>query len=417
MKKHIVNLITHPYIAATIVMVGGSNFVNAINYLYHVVMGRILGPSSYGELASLFSFIGLLSILPFSFGLVITKFISSAKGDSEIKGLLKWFTKRGVLVSLILFGIVAVLSPYFNSFLQLNNIWLIILCGGSFIFSIPAFLNRSVLLGLLRFREVVISQIIEALTKLGLGVLLVLLGFSVFGATTGLFISALVALFVAYWYLRHYYSHTGEKNPSDKKIFLYTLPVLLQTAANTSLYSSDLILVKHFFSSFDAGIYASVATLGKIVLYATLPMAAVMFSVVAKRKADNQNHINILLLSMAASIALCLGIILVYQFFPELMINTLFGAKYISGTNYLVPFAIFIGLLTLSTTLVNYFLSINKTKTVALPILAALIQIVGIYFFHENLSQVIYISIYTSLALLVSLSVYFVASIKNDKSV
>ena len=44
-------------------------------------------------------------------------------------------------------------------------------------------------------------------------------------------------------------------------IFIWSI----QALAFTSFFTTDLILVKHFFPPFEAGIYAALSTLGKII--------------------------------------------------------------------------------------------------------------------------------------------------------
>ncbi len=102
MRKYFKLAIAHPLFSSGFVMILGSNLVNGVNYIYHLFVGRMLGPIGYGELSALFSLIGLISIVPMSFGMVVTKFIASSKTDQEKSGLIDWFTKQ---VFRIAFGV------------------------------------------------------------------------------------------------------------------------------------------------------------------------------------------------------------------------------------------------------------------------------------------------------------------------
>ena len=85
-------------------MIGGSMFVNATNYVYHVLMGRILGPVDYGVLASVFALLYIVSIVPMSTSVAIAKFVSSAKDkkeEAEIFNGIKHFIYRVSLVGSI----------------------------------------------------------------------------------------------------------------------------------------------------------------------------------------------------------------------------------------------------------------------------------------------------------------------------
>ena len=75
--------VEHPLFSGSVIMIGGNMAANAINYLYHLVMGRLLGPAGYGVLASLYSLLYLAGIVPTSASISVVKFISSAK-DADV---------------------------------------------------------------------------------------------------------------------------------------------------------------------------------------------------------------------------------------------------------------------------------------------------------------------------------------------
>jgi len=62
---------------------------------------------------------------------------------------------------------------------------------------------------------------------------------------------------------------------------------------------------------------------------------------------------------------------------------------------------------TLSTLVLNFFLSIGKTKLVFVALLAAVGQIAGIWFYHDSLFSVIQISTVVSVFFFVILLLYF----------
>ena len=147
--------------------------------------------------------------------------------------------------------------------------------------------------------------------------------------------------------------------------------------------------------------------MGKIIFYGAAPVAAVMFPLVSKSHAKGGNYKNVFFLSVLLTSALVVCLVLLYWLFPGLVLQILYGNKFLKGAPYLVWFGIFIGLFTLSSLFLNYFLSKGTTKVVYLGLLAAIIQIVGIWLFHESILQVISVSIWVSLILLVSLLLYF----------
>lgn len=406
MSKFIKNIIANPLFSGSAVLIIGSNIANLFNYIYHVIMGRLLGPISYGELVSLLSLIGLVSIIPTSFNLVIVKYVSSSPSRQEITDLISWFSKKVLLTSIALCLFLLILSPVVASFLNLNNYLLVTLVAITVLFTLPAMFNRSVLQGLLRFKQMVISILTENLTRLVFGILLVYLGFSVGGA-----ISALVAAGFVGWMLSRnaisdYFKKDIKGSLPLKSFFSYSISVVIQSFAMISLYSTDLILVKHFFSSYDAGIYASLSTLGKIIFFGTGPIGAVMFPLVSRKQTIGKNYHKIFNISLSLTLGLSLTILVVYWLAPQLVIMILYGPQYQGGANLLVWFGIFMTIYTLDALFITFNLSMERTKVVILPLLAAIIQVLSIWFYHPNLMSVILISAMVSSLLLVLLLIY-----------
>lgn len=415
MKKLYNVFFLYPLFSGGLIMVVGSNATNFINYVYHIFMGRILGPSYYGELAALLSFISILGIIPFSLGLVIIKFISSTKDEKQISVLTVTIGRKLIVLSVVIFVGISLLSPFIASFLNISNYFLVIITGLGFTFSLLSFFYKSILQGLLKFNQFILSQITENLFKLILGVVLVLMGYSINGAILGLIIAFFIGLLLSRYFIRDYIKETKKISFNLKPLIAYSLPVLIQSFAATSLITSDLLLVKHFFPQHEAGIYAAVSNLGKIIFFGSGPISAVMFPLVAKKHAIGEKYLKLFLFSLGLTVILCFFILSIYFLFPEFAIAILYGSPYFAAKSYLLEYSFFISLFTISSLLVNFYLSLGVTRIVVLPFIAALTQAIGIWFFHDNLDMVIWVSVIAALFLLLSLfsSFAFVSAFKK----
>lgn len=398
-------LINHPLFAGSAIMVFGSNAVNLFNYLYHLIIGRILGPESYGELASLISIIGLLGILPVSISVVIIKYVSSLK-EEEVNNLIGWLRIKTFQASVILFFIIVLISPIISSFLHISKISHFILLGIAFLFSLQTNIYRSILQGLLKFKESVISTLAESSAKLILSIVLVLLGLKIFGAVVALVLSAVLGFLFTTFYLKFPSTNNIKKPANIKSMVMFTLPAIVQSIAQTSFYSSDLILVKHFFSSHDAGIYAALSTLGKIIFFGTGPIGSVMFPLVSKRQASGENFRKVYIYSFLATVILAILILVFYLLAPEIAIGILYGKSYLEASSLLFWMGLFITLFTLSSLIINYGLARSETNIVYFQLIAAFFQIMIIWFFHHSLFEVILVSVIVTGLLLISLLIY-----------
>lgn len=396
-------------------MVFGSNAVNFLNYLYHLVMGQMLGPVFYGELVALISLIGLFSIIPVSLTLVIVKYVSAAKNERENAGLVQWFKSQGFKISFIMFIFILIISPAIANFLHIEKIIYIIIIAVSFLLSIQVVINRAILQGLLKFKETVLSIFAEVGFKFIISLILIFLGFRVGGAMMALVVSVFVGWYMTSLYIRDKLKVVSDYTPAVKKMLIFSFPVLVQSFAITSLYTSDIILVKHFFSSFDTGIYASLSTLGKIIFFGTSPIASVMFPLVSQKQSKGEGYRKIFIYSLLATSILAFIALVIYWLVPELAIRLLYGSAYLEATNLLVWFGIFMTLFTLSSLVINYNLSLGKMKIVIFPLVAAILQIILIWFYHYSLFEVILISIGVSALLLTALLIYSIYSKNGHK--
>lgn len=374
-------------------MVGGNLFANGINYLYHVVMGRIMGPADYGVLASIFSILYLISVVPTSASIAVVKFVSAAKSPKEVCLIHNSIEKFVLKLSLILSLAFLILSPFISKFLNIQQYWSVFLVAPVVFLSLMTVVNQSTSQGLLRFFGNAGPNIISAAVKIAAGLVLVILGWSVFGAMIGVVLGALLAFLYSLFYLRRLIPASNGGKYDLTKIGKYSLPVVVQAFAFTSLFSTDVLLVKHFLSPVEAGLYGALSTLGKIIFFATSPVAATMFPIVSRRNSRNEGYRKIFFLSAGIILSVSLSITIFYWLFPNIAIGVLYGSQYLSVAKELVWMGAFLVFYSLSSLLVNYSLSLNNSRVVLFPLLAAVVQVILINLFHGSILQVIQISL------------------------
>lgn len=388
-------------------MVFGSNFYNLGQFVYHFLAGRLLGKVYYGDLAAMLSIIGLISVAQISFNLTIVKFISSEKGRGAISNLAKWVHSWAIWIGLLFALSALILSPFIIDFLNLIEPLAFYFLVPTLFFFVLLSTGRSILQGLLQFNKFVISLLVEVVTKIVLTIGLIFAGFSIFGATGAILVGTLIAYFATRIALSPYLNGNRGARPNVAPMVKYSLPVFIQGLALTSMYSVDLVLVKHFFPPADAGLYAAAAMLGRVVFFSTTPIAHVMFPLVSRRYSHGSPYHNIFYLSVLLVSLAAVAVVLFYIFFPEFAIVILYGAGFLGAAGLVWWFGVFMGLLSLAMLFTQFYLSIGKTKTVWLFVAAALLQAFLVWFIHPNLLTVIQISIASSALLVLSLLVYF----------
>ena len=144
-------ILNNPLFSGSAVMIGGSLMANAVNYVYHLVMGRVLGPVDYGTLASVFALLYIISIVPQSAGFAIVKFISSAKNKEEVADVYMSLRKFVLRLAWVMMIAVFFVSPFMAKYLHIENVFTVALVGLVLFASLITLVLQTTLQGLLVF--------------------------------------------------------------------------------------------------------------------------------------------------------------------------------------------------------------------------------------------------------------------------
>lgn len=405
-------IISNPLLWGSFVILVSSMFSSIAAYLYNLFVGRTLGPVNYGILAAVVSLLSVISIPTAALSTSIVKFASDYKARQDLSGLSGFFKKLSLvffLTGVFSFLLLFVFREYFADFLKIPSTVPIIILGLLFFLNFTQTVNNGVLSGLQNFNFIAVAGFISAVLKLVLGVVLVYLGFSVDGALGAVALSIVVVYLMSFLPLRSLSRMKSELKYSLpwKSFFLYCAPVFLSTLGLNLLITSDIILVKKFFSPEEAGIYSALSLVGRVIFFASSSMVSVMFSLVAERHTGEREYKHLLYYSLLMAIGVSLPAVIFYYLFPAFSMRFFFGDKYVAAAPYLWLFGAFITLYSLGNIMVNFFLSIKRVSASLFPFIISLIQIAAIYFWHQNFINVITVSLICAFLLLLTLVLYY----------
>ena len=155
------------------------------------------------------------------------------------------------------------------------------------------------------------------------------------------------------------------------------------------MYSLDILLVKHFLPSEEAGYYAALAILGKIIFFSITPFTQVMFPKITEAKTRGKNYKDILYKTMGISSLIALIILVIYFSVPELMVGILFGEEYLAIAPILGLMGLMMVFFSLAYILCYYNLSLNKKNFVWIILVFLIIELSAISLFHSDLYSII----------------------------
>lgn len=407
-------IIKHELVAGSFYIFLGTMVTNVLAFLLNLFLARSLTYADYAIFASLLSVITLASIPAGSLNTIIVKFATDYHTKNEIDKFRLLYSKffRFIFgISFLMFLLFIIFSVPLSNFLRLDNIWYVILVGFVLLFFYLNVLNTAFLQSLMKFGFLSLLGPISGLVKLLVGVGLVYLGFRAFSGLWSLFFMTLVSFAVGFYPLRKIISlKIDNKNISLKsnEIFSYAVPAFITVLFLATFTSMDVILVKHFFSPLDAGFYAGLSLVGRVIFYFTAPIPMVMFPLLIKRHTTGKSYNNLFYLALILVLLPSLSLTAFYFVFPQFVIKLFLGGRdYLVVARYLGLFGLYLTIFSLVNVCVNFFLSLNKTKITPIVVGASILQIILIFAYHNNFYEVIGVSLLVCSALLIYLLYYY----------
>ena len=397
--------------AGMLVFVGiaATNLGNAV---FHLLSGRLLGPSLYGEVVSLVAASGLIA-LPFGgVQYAVARFVADEASRGNADGLTA-FVRRAMIMSLVVASAVTatvtLCSPLIRDALDVSKLSPVVLMG---LYTLPALLAPPLLgvaQGLQRFGLMSASMVAGSVARILVLVAVVPLGAgvgAVMGSTlVGAFFALILPLPLVWSLLRR--PTRRVHGPSDPEVLRYLVPVVIGTLAMTSLTTLDLIVGKIALSSHDAGIYGSASFIGRLLLYLPMTIATVLLPKVISRAAINQDTKEILHASLAVTAAFSLvgtGLLVVL---PRLVIDATFGSEYGGAVPLVGLFGLAMSIYALLNVQLAYHLGHGRTGMAWLLLAGALAQVALYLVVHGSTYQLVTMNLVSAVLLLLVHEVAF----------
>ena len=388
--------------------------VNGGNYLYNLILGRLLGPTAFADAAVLITFLLVLSFVAMTFQLVTAKF--SVLFENE---LFKNFITRvyqqafvvGIGLGILIIACASQLQALFNT--SSSAMFIIFGCGVPLYFLMSV--NRGAFQGKKAFKSLSITYQAEMLSRLviTLGLILVLDIQSSAVIAIGILLSFVFGLFPFKMKQISFKKPAALDAKYSKQIKNFFLLTAFYELTQIIINNSDILLVKHYFESYEAGLYASLALIGRIVYFIAWMFVMLLLPAVVELKKEGKETASVLFKYVGYIGAISMLIVFTCLVFPEIIINILFGEQYIAMAPLLWKYAIATSMFAISNIFAYYYLSLDKYVPVIISGIFGMLQMVLVIFFHNSLEQVVHMQIVAMLLLLVIQLLFFVFDSKK----
>ncbi len=391
--------------------------VNGGNYLYNLILGRILGPEKFADAAILVTFLLVLSFVAMTFQLVTAKF-SVLFDNSMFRNFITVTYKRALFFGVLLSILVIFFSTNLQYFFKTSTSEMFVVFGLGVPFYFLMSVNRGVFQGKKELTFLSITYQAEMISRLSITFALfyfldiessILISIGIFCS----FIFGLIPFKYKIISFSKSIKLTLEQNTVVRNFFIITaFYELTQIIIN----NSDILLVKHYFDPYEAGLYASLALIGRIVYFIAWMFVMLLLPEVVQLKKDGKPTLPILLKYVGYIAIIAFIIIFSCFLFPQQIITILFGDSYLAMAPLLWKYALATGVFAISNIFAYYYLSLDKYVPVVLSGMFGMLQIGLVVFYHDSLVQVVNVQILAMfLLLIVQLSFFFTNNLHESK--
>jgi O-antigen/teichoic acid export membrane protein len=404
-------------VRGTLIVASSSMIGSVFSYLVQIFLGRNLSVAEYGIFNTLLSVSIIIGVLTNTFMTSIVKMVSNLKVKEKFDTLTHLFIKISLAalgIGMFFATLIFALKSQISGFLNIREVSIISTFA---VYMSTPFLRVppiSYLQGLLRFKGFAFTSVIYTILKLVAAVSAVYLGYRVGGVFVIMGIFSAIGYFVGVLVLKKNFESFDSNEKLDeyyKKVLAFAGPVLFMQIGMILLNNVDIILVKHLFDEYTAGIYSGLVTVAKVFLFAANTIVIVMFPQVSDAFARGEDVIRKVKPFFLIQVFVIMVGLIIFATFPGLIVDIMFGNEYLGAVKYLPKFTVFFGLYVMLNFSTLFLLAIEKTKVYLFQIPALLLQIGLIYTFHDSLDQVINMNLITATLLLVLFAIYYLKNV------
>jgi len=391
-------------LGGTLTLLAGSGLVGIANLVSNVVTARLLGPVGFAHATAVYTILMLLSCITLAFQVVSAKYIARNPSADDRVSVFVSLHRRAWMAGISIGFLLFIFAKPLTNYLNLPDPFLISLLALGAAFYIPLGVRRGYIQGVHAFRPLAVNFMLEGLVRLGGLTLLIEMGMGVRGAV----LSSTLAIIVCYFAALPSPGLVSLRRHGVPISFREGLQAIVFFSGQTVINNIDIVLVKHFFPPAEAGFYAAIALVGRLVNMCAWSVVNTMFPVSAGANNDDEHGHPVLMTSLMLVFGILSVLIFGLWMVPSFLWKVLFGAQFGLG-NYgalaplLILYAVTTGIYSLSSVIITYEMSRKIANTSFLQLAFSGAVAVGVYMLHQSLRQVIMVQLVLMAGLLLLL--------------
>jgi glycosyltransferase involved in cell wall biosynthesis/O-antigen/teichoic acid export membrane protein len=364
--------------------------LNASNYVFHVGVSRLLGPSDYGALAALLAVLAVVSV-PFGVLQTVvaqrTAALRARDRSDEINAFAAGMASGIFPIALVAGATTLVLcSPVLAFFLDVSFSSSSLLAPYVLLGTLGA-IPLGVLQGAMRFGAFAAVVLTNVAVRLVSGIGFVGIGLGVPGAMLASSLAGIVSLALGLWLIHVRSGWFARTRASLSALRGEFGLALVATVSFWLLAQADIALARHFLEPEEAGYYSSAGLLARALLFMPAAVALVAFPRFVEARERGEDAFVWLRTSLLAGAVLVLAALAVLVPFRDRFVELAFGAPYLPAADVLPLLSLamaalaFVGVLT-------YFHIAMGSRAYVVALAGLSLEVVLVALFHGSSKQV-----------------------------
>jgi cellulose synthase/poly-beta-1,6-N-acetylglucosamine synthase-like glycosyltransferase/glycosyltransferase involved in cell wall biosynthesis/O-antigen/teichoic acid export membrane protein len=397
------------------ILIASSVFNNFFNFLYNAFLSHSQGITlaDFGTISLMGSFISILQIPTSALSRTVTyrSGFLLGKFSTAPKQFWSYIRENAFKISLVATAIWLILSPLLPGFFGSNSALPFILFSPIWIIGTLSAVDGGFLAGNTRFTLLAVTSVLASISKF-----LFTLVFIRLGLTSFVYATIPLSSFISFIFTWQAARKLRSVKPLPDVATITHFPAhffstsVLQSISTLSFLSLDIVLAKIFLTPNQAGQYALISLIGKIVYFAGTIVSQFITPVVSRAEGAGKNSRPIFFQLLLISTLVSLMGAVVFGFFGKFTAPVLFGPKILPVVGLLPWFTLAMVAFAIASNIVNYYQIRHQYLFSYLSVLTAPIQIFFLYVARRNLEAFIAAMFYYGilyLLLVVLLHLYY----------
>ena len=370
-------------------LIGATMLANLFNYLTNAYLGRATPVEEFGLISLVSALVTLTQIPLSSYSRTITHQAASYLGKygTPVKKLWSVLRRQALLPSILAVAAWLAAIPFLAEYFKADTLLPFILISPLWALGIFAAVDSGFLNGSLRFYPLAIMTIAEVVGKFIITVVLVQTNLTqwVYFAYPA---SSLFSFLIGWWAALHIKTKPIESEIPVRLPRRFFWTTVLSKLSSTAFLSFDVILAKHYLTPTEAGQYALLSLVGKMIYFLGTLFSQFVIPLVSREEGAGRNSKAIFKTLLAlTTLSVAVGYVGV-GIFGVYTIPLLLGEKTLPRVNLLPLYTLAMACFSLSQTVVAYHQSRKEYVFAGVNSAFVLGMLSTVTIFHDSIHTI-----------------------------